>query len=199
MPDNIVKYNLRYPLLWNFIKKFYFTPKFLAHNSRLSRFTIGKAFVILFRILGLIKQQASVNDFGDPKKDVYKLSLKQKYLLKNQLSKIDRLTEHRINITAKYSRLLDSKLSGPLLRYPVVVDNPHLVRFKLQMIDVIAGNWYNYPVIPRGIDLKRVNYHVGRCVNTEYIMEHMINLPTGIDVSEKDVEEIVNVVKPHLL
>jgi dTDP-4-amino-4,6-dideoxygalactose transaminase len=81
----------------------------------------------------------------------------------------------------------------------LVVDNPAIVKNKLQKIGVISGNWYNYPVIPKGLDLKRVKYHIGRCPNTEYIMEHMINLPTGIDVKKNDVRKIVSIIKPHLL
>ncbi len=199
MPQKIVKYNLRYLLLWNIIKKTYFFPKFLAKSNRFSKFTIGKFLIILFRLLGFIKPQASKNDFGNPDTDVYKLSVRQQHLLKNQLEKLDRLTEHRKKTVTKYSKLLDKDLNGSLIRYPLVVDNPAIVKHKLQKIGVISGNWYNYPVIPKGIDLKKIGYHIGRCPNTEYIMEHMINLPTGIEVSPKNIREIVNIVKPHLL
>jgi dTDP-4-amino-4,6-dideoxygalactose transaminase len=199
MPESMVKYNLRYPLLWNVIKKTYFSPKFLAKSNRFSKFTVGKFLIILFRFLGLTKEQASKEDFGNPNTDVYRLSLKQKYLLRNQLEKIDRFTEHRKNITAKYSRLLNKDLEGSLMRYPVAVDYPYIVKNKLQKEEVIIGNWYNYPVIPKGIDLKRIQYHLGSCPNTEYIMEHMINLPTGMDVTEKDVERIVDLVKENII
>jgi dTDP-4-amino-4,6-dideoxygalactose transaminase len=199
MPESMVKYNLRYPLLWNVIKKTYFFPKFLAKSNRFSKFTVGKFLIILFRFLGLTKEQASKEDFGNPNTDVYRLSLKQKYLLRNQLEKIDRFTEHRKNITAKYSRLLNKDLEGSLMRYPVAVDYPYIVKNKLQKEEVIIGNWYNYPVIPKGIDLKRIQYHVGSCPNTEYIMEHMINLPTSMDVTEKDVERIVDLVKENII
>jgi dTDP-4-amino-4,6-dideoxygalactose transaminase len=199
MPENMVKYNLRYPLFWNVIKKTYFFPKFLARSNRLSKFTVGKFLIVLFRALGLIKKQASRSDFGNPDVDVYRLSLKQKYLLRNQLEKIDKFTEHRKNITAKYSRLLSKDLKGSLIRYPIAVDYPHIVKSKLQKEEVIIGNWYNYPVIPKGIDLKRIQYHIGSCPNTEYIMEHMTDLPTSIDVTEKDVEKIVNLVKENLI
>jgi dTDP-4-amino-4,6-dideoxygalactose transaminase len=199
MPEKTIKYNLRYPLLWNIIKKSYFFPKFLAKSNRFSKFTVGKFLIILFRLLGLIKKQASTNDFGNPDRDVYKLSLKQKYLLRNQLQKIGKFTKHRKNITAKYSRLLGKDLNGSLIRYPVAVDFPHIVKRKLQKEEIIVGNWYNYPVIPKGIDLKKIRYHVGRCPNTEYIMDHMINLPTGIDVKKEDVRKIVNVIEDHVL
>jgi dTDP-4-amino-4,6-dideoxygalactose transaminase len=195
----MVKYNLRYPLLWNVIKKTYFFPKFLAKSNRFSKFTVGKFLIILFRFLGLTKEQASKEDFGNPNTDVYRLSLKQKYLLRNQLEKIDRFTEHRKKITAKYSRLLNKDLEGSLMRYPVAVDYPYIVKNKLQKEEVIIGNWYNYPVIPKDIDLKRIQYHVGSCPNTEYIMEHMINLPTSMDVTEKDVERIVDLVKENII
>jgi dTDP-4-amino-4,6-dideoxygalactose transaminase len=193
-----MKYNLRYPILWSWIKKLYDKPKFI-YNSRFSLFTIGKFLVILFRFLGLIKQQASINDFGDPQKDVSKLSYEQKHLLKNQLDKIDRFTEHRKEVTTKYSESLGLKYEGSLLRFPVLVDNPEKVRLELQSIGVIAGNWYNYPVIPKGIDFRKISYHLGTCINTEYLMGHMINLPTAIDVDDKNIKNIVNVVKEHLL
>jgi dTDP-4-amino-4,6-dideoxygalactose transaminase len=199
MPEDMIKYNLRYPIFWDIIKKTYFFPKFLAKSNRFSKFTVGKALILLFRFLGLIKKQASNSDFGNPDKDVFKLSIKQKYLLKNQLEKLDRFTKHREKIVSEYSKLLDKDLESSLIRYPLVVDNPSIVKNKLQKIGVISGNWYNFPVIPKGLDLKKIKYHIGRCPNTEYIMEHMINLPTGIDVKKEDVREIVNIVEDHIL
>jgi dTDP-4-amino-4,6-dideoxygalactose transaminase len=153
MPEGMVRYNLRYPLLWNLIKKLYYKPKFLANSNRFSKFTLGKFLILLFRFFGLIKQQASSTNLGNPNEDVYKLSIKQKHLLKNQLEKLDRMTKYRETLVAKYSRLLDLNLEGSLIRYPVAVENPSKVKSQLQKIGVISGNWYNYPVIPRGIDL----------------------------------------------
>jgi dTDP-4-amino-4,6-dideoxygalactose transaminase len=173
----------------------YYKPKFLANSNRFSKFTLGKFLILLFRFFGLIKQQASSTNLGNPNEDVYKLSIKQKHLLKNQLEKLDRMTKYRETLVAKYSRLLDLNLEGSLIRYPVAVENPSKVKSQLQKIGVISGNWYNYPVIPRGIDLSKVKYHLGTCPNTEYIIEHIINLPTGINVTEKDVERIVKVVQ----
>jgi dTDP-4-amino-4,6-dideoxygalactose transaminase len=94
--------------------------------------------------------------------------------------------------------LLNLDFHGSLIRYPVLVDYPNTVKRKLQQIKVIAGNWYNYPVIPKGIDLDKVEYTIGTCPNTEYVMEHIINLPTGLDVTAKDAEKIVHMVGPHL-
>lgn len=199
MPDSVVKYSLRYPLLWNIIKNTYYKPKLIAKSSRLSKFTIGKFLILLFRFLGLIKQQASRSDIGNPEKDIFKLSVEQKYLLNNQIEKIDHLTRHREDIVEKYSQLLGLSLEGSLIRYPLIVDYPQDVKSKLQEIKVIAGNWYNYPVIPQGVDFKKMKYHLGRCPKTEYVMGHMINLPTDIQVSGKDVKRIAEIVEPHIL
>jgi len=199
MTEKIVKYNLRYSLLWNIIKKAYYTPEFLASSKRLSKFTVGKFLILLFRLLGLIKQQASKEDFGNPNEDVSRLSFQQKHLLKNQLEKIDRFTQHREEVINKYSRLLELELGGSLIRYPVLVRDPSEVKSRLQEIRVIAGNWYNSPVIPRGIDLDKIKYEIGSCPNAEYLMEHIINLPTGVNVNDKDVEKIINIIKPYLL
>jgi dTDP-4-amino-4,6-dideoxygalactose transaminase len=199
MPKKIIRYNLRYPLLWSIIKKFYYTPNIFSNNRFLSKFTIGKFLILLFRAFGLIKQQASIDNFGDPERDISKISIKQKHLLKNQIRKIEKLTIHRKKITEMYSKQLGLDLSGPLIRYPILVDYPDIVKNKLQKKQVVIGNWYNYPVIPRGIDLNNINYHLGSCPNTEYAMEHIINLPTDINVKDKDVKIIVDIVKPHLV
>jgi dTDP-4-amino-4,6-dideoxygalactose transaminase len=199
MPQNLVKYNLRYPLLWNIIKKTYFKPSFFSKSNKWGKFTIGKFLILVFRFFGLIKQQASKSEIGQPESDVCKLSLRQKHLLKNQLEKLDRLTRHREEIVEEYSRLLDKNFEGSLIRFPLAVDYPQEVKSRLQKTDVIVGNWYNYPVIPKGVDLDKMKYHVGRCPNAEYIMEHMINLPTGIQVKKEDAEKIAKTVKSHLL
>jgi len=199
MDDKKIKYNLTYPLLWNIIKRLYDKPQFVYNSKRFSLFTIGKFLIILFRSLGLIKPQASVSNFGSPQRDVCKLSFQQKHLLKNQLDKIDRFTKHREEIVSEYSRLLGLDLSGSLIRYPILVADPEKVRLSLQKIGVISGNWYNHPVIPRGIDFEKISYHLGSCVNTEYTMEHIINLPTGIDVRNENVKNVVNIIRKYLL
>jgi dTDP-4-amino-4,6-dideoxygalactose transaminase len=199
IPEKLVKYNLRYPILWSIIKKTYFFPTFIANSKKFSRFTLGRFLILLFRFLGLTKQQASKNDFGTPQNDVYRLSTKQKYLLKKQLDKLERISKHRKENVQKYSKILNKEYSGSLIRYPLTVDNPSKVRSKLKEIKVIAGNWYNYPVIPKGIDLKSVKYHLGRNPNTEYLIEHIVNLPTGIHVSKSDIDSISQIVKSHIL
>ena len=199
MPKKLIKYNLRYPILWSIIKKYYYIPNFISNQKILSKFTIGKFLIILFRLLGLIKQQASVNDFGNPKEDVFKLSKQQKHLLKKQLEKINKFSQHRKAVTVEYSEELKNDLKGSLIRYPVLVDYPNIVKSKLQKERIIIGNWYNYPVIPRGIDFETIDYHLGTCPNTEYIMEHITNLPTDINVKNSDIEKILNIIEPHLI
>lgn len=199
MTEKAVKYNLRYPLLWNIIKKHYYNPEILAKSKRFNKFTFGKFLILLFRFLGLTKQQASKVDFGNPNEDVSKLSFQQKHLLKNQLDKIDRFTQHREVVVNEYSRLLGLELSGSLIRYPVLVRDPSEVKSRLQEIRVIAGNWYNSPVIPKGIDLNKIKYEIGSCPNAEYLMEHIINLPTGVGVEIHDAVRIGNTVKDSMV
>jgi dTDP-4-amino-4,6-dideoxygalactose transaminase len=199
MPKSMVKYNLQYPLLWNRIKDLYYKPLLLANSKYFSKFTIGKFLILLYRFLGLIKQQASKNNFGDPNTDIYKLSIAQKHLLHNQLQKLPKYTKHRNKIVEIYSKDLNLNLEGFLIRYPVIVDDPSLIKRQLQNEHIIIGNWYNYPVIPRGIDLNKVNYKKGSCPNTESIIDNIINLPTDIHVSENIAHQIANTIKPHML
>jgi hypothetical protein len=195
MPNSIIKYNLKYPLIWHRIKRLYYKPEFLART----KFTIGKFLILLYRFLGCIKQQASKDNFGNPETDIYKLSIQQKYLLNNQLQKLSKYTKHRNEIVNLYSKDLDLNLEGSLIRYPVIVDDPNLVKSQLQNEHIVIGNWYNNPVIPKGIDLDKLYYRKGSCPNTESITDHIINLPTDIHVSKKIAHQITNIIKPHMI
>lgn len=90
-------------------------------------------------------------------------------LLVNQLKKLDRYTKQREEATAIYGG------TGPLLRYPVQVENPKETIAKAKRYGVLLGNWYHLVVDPNSVGYKK-----GSCPNAERLALHIVNLPTRI-------------------
>ncbi len=188
------KYNAEYIVKWAEIKSEYFKSIF----SFYPRLTIGKIKIILYRLLGKIKKQAS-QDIGS-QKDIKRYSNHQASLLLNQIPKIRKYDEHREKIAKIYDEVLNEdfvfqKHSKCLLRYPVLLSNPAEVLAALSKERIIGGRWYSSVVFPLSENFERVGYIKGSCVKAELCSKYVINLPTGIEVSEelaKDIAKIVN-------
>ncbi len=188
------KYNAEYISRWGEIKKEYFKSIFNFYK----RLTLGKIKIILYRLLGKIKKQAS-EDIGS-KKDIRRYSNVQASLLLNQLPKIKKIDEHRKIITKVYDEILKGDTiftnhSNCLLRYPVLVSNPEEVLLALAKEKIIGGRWYSSAVFPLTDRFERVGYIKGSCMKAELCSKYIINLPTNIKVTEeiaKDIARIVN-------
>ena len=188
------KYNAEYVVKWAEIKSEYFKNIFGFYP----RLTIGKLKILLYRFLGKIKRQAS-QDLGS-QRDIKRYSNHQASLLLNQIPKIRKYDEHREKITKIYDEVLKEdfvfqKHSKCLLRYPVLLSNPAEVLVALSKEKIIGGRWYSSVVFPLSDNFERVGYIKASCMKAELCAKYIINLPTGIEVSEemaKDIARIVN-------
>lgn len=94
-------------------------------------------------------------------------------LLVNQLKKLERYTKERSQAVAVYGGV------GPLLRYPLLVDNSKETIEHLKRKGVLLGNWYHLVVDPNPVGYKK-----GSCPNAERLASHVVNLPTRISKRE---------------
>jgi dTDP-4-amino-4,6-dideoxygalactose transaminase len=192
--DEQASYNARYIRLWSIIKKYYFTP-LLPFPKRI---TLGKVLVLLYRKLHLIKQQATKELEKSPA--INRLSDIQSTLLLNQIEKCERFNEHRKEVAQIYSEELNDGLlkqsnGNPLLRYPILVDNPSELLRELRNRKYICGRWYNSIVFPLKQNMvEGVGYVSGSCPNAEVITKKIINLPTSVDMGIEDAKEISKIV-----
>ena len=190
------RYNAEYIRLWSLIKKYYFTPLIPFYK----KITIGKALVIIFRRLGLIRQQASNRIEQTPL--INKISDIQSHILLNQLPKCNRMNMQRIKISKIYNEQLNKELRGlnsenPLIRYPVIIDNPEEVLHILSNSGYICGRWYNSAVFPLDTNLEDVEYKQGECAMAELLASKIINLPTNIEVTVSDAIKIADIVNKY--
>lgn len=189
-------YNAKYIRLWSMIKKYYFTP-ILPFQSRI---TLGKTLVMIFRWLGLIKQQATSTI--DTNLSLNRISEVQSALFLNQLDKCEAMNKRREEITEIYNGKLNSNIINKtdtryLLRYPVLLSNPVVVMQQLKMHKYICGRWYNSIVFPIHKNLDKVGYVFGSCPRAEALTRGILNLPTNIDLTNEEAIEIANIVNEN--
>lgn len=110
-------------------------------------------------------------------------------LLSHQLDKYEQMLSHRALICDIYLKNLKSQNSNlktgePLLRYPILVENPNLIRYKVAKKNIFLGSWYNQVVAPKSIDFAKMHYVKGSCPKGEEICKKILNLPTNITSQE---------------
>lgn len=186
LPEEDALYNAKYILYWDRIKKNYFRKIIVP------RVTFGKGLLLLYRLLGKIKKQASNDTMNFD--GIHKMSEIQAKLLLSQFEKLKEFNENRKNI----SRIYGAKENTPMLRYPLLVQNRAEVKEKLKNIGVISGNWYTSPIFPIvWNNLECLGYKVGECPEAEYCARHVMNLPTNIEVDEEKAREILEIVNMY--
>lgn len=110
-------------------------------------------------------------------------------LLDHQLSQFDSNQKNRIEISNLYKTQLQkttisSSKNIPILRFPILVDNRELILNEFSKQNIFLGQWYNQPVAPFPLPLKKVEYIIGMCPVAENMCKHIINLPTTVTKKE---------------
>ncbi len=106
---------------------------------------------------------------------------------------------HRMDISNIYSSQIsvsqNSKRS--YVRYPLIIESDQAreaIKSKLYELGVVTGDWYNPIIYPNGTDLNSMLYPSGSCRNAEEVGSKILNLPTGINISNvlaQDISEVI--------
>ncbi len=182
------------PWFYSFQQLFYLIT--YAISLPLYNLFIGKLLLRTSRWIGLLSQAVYKKEWGGqmPFFTHYAFPSKLAVLAIHQLHKLPLFREHRTKISTLYVRHLDLQLEpAPYLRIPYIVENKHSFLKKAQGVGLHLGNWYRGAVDPTGTDLEHLGYLP--CPTAEHLAKHTINLPTHINISAKDAEEIVTFIK----
>ena len=123
----------------------------------------------------------------------------------NQFKKLKCFNEHRREIAEFYKReLRDEHFFLPLgikeeniyavfMRFPVLVDlsTDMLLRESRKERMYLNDGWRKTPVVPPDTDISKMGYFSGACPKAEKIAERLINLPTHINITQKEAQKIV--------
>lgn len=171
-------------------------------------FGIGKWFLIFFQKLEILSKAVSKEEKKGKLSSYFpkKLPNVLACLALNQLKKLKKFNCHRKKIAKIYDEeLKELNIQLPLwqtgrvyMRYPLILENKDtdeiLRKFEKEKIFLDDG-WRKTPIVPPDTDQTKMHYKIGSCPNAEKVAKFIINLPTHIQISEKDAQKIVNLLK----
>ncbi len=120
----------------------------------------------------------------------------------NQFKKMEKFNTHRQKIAAFYRQ----KLAHLPFCLPIDQEQAYL-RFSLKhekareiirqawQKNILIGDWYDRPIGPYDTRLDKMQYLPGSCPTAEYLSKITFNLPTHINISEKEAKKIVDFLK----
>jgi len=120
----------------------------------------------------------------------------------NQFKKLERFNNHRKEIADFYfeklkntSFKLPAKDNSVFLRFTIKHSEAHKIIKKMWKKNILIGDWYTNPIAPDDTDLDKVGYNLGSCPKAEKLSKQTLNLPTHINISQKDAEKIIDFLK----
>jgi dTDP-4-amino-4,6-dideoxygalactose transaminase len=174
---------------------------------------IGKTIHFLAFKLGLIHKATTKDEkeSGEmPKHIKSKMPNVFAKLALNQLEKIELLNKKRIEFAKLYKKglksidkgriqLQDWKEGGEVypIRYPVLVKNrAELLKFAEDQ-GILLGHCYDVPIAPKEVNQVNTGYKSGSCSNAEEICKKVVNLPVNVNITESDVDKVIETIKEY--
>lgn len=126
-----------------------------------------------------------------------------------QFKKLERFNSHRREIADIYKKELE-EFNLPLakaqegiepvfMRYPVLLekDTDKILKEARKKRMFLDDGWRKSPVVPPDTDTEKMQYIPGSCPRAENVAGSILNLPTHINISEKDAKRIVEFLKRY--
>lgn len=164
----------------------------------------GKYLLVLFQWLHILskavhwKEKRGLKPGYFPKKMPNALAI----LALNQFKKLERFNNYRREIADFYYKELentDFKSVGEhegrkniFLRFAIKHPKAHEIIKKAWRNNLLIGDWYTSPIDPADTKLDKMGYIPGSCPKAEELSRITLNLPTHINISQKDAEKIIN-------
>lgn len=167
----------------------------------------GKYLLILFQWLHILSKAVHWKEKRGKKPSYFPKRMPNvlAVLALNQFKKLDRFNNHRKSIADFYSRelsntkysILNTKYSNGniFLRFSVRHPDAHKIIEKAWANNLLMGDWHTSPIAPHDTELDKMQYVVGSCPTAEKLSKETLNLPTHINISQKDAQRIIDFLK----
>jgi perosamine synthetase len=126
-----------------------------------------------------------------------------------QLEKLDRFNGHRKEIARKYFAALEgagfelpkdfAERENIFLRFAIKHSRAHEITKKAWKQNLLLGDWYTSPLAPGDTQVEKLGYEKGSCPKAEKLAEITLNLPTHINIKEKEQKKIIQFIEQHAL
>ena len=81
------------------------------------------------------------------------------------------------------------------LKYPILVSDRSLFMKLAETSKIRLGDWFISPLHPIVGDLSAWGYTFGSCPNAEFLADRVVNLPTDPDLSETELNGVIQLLK----
>jgi len=129
----------------------------------------------------------------------------------NQFRKLERFNEHRREIANFYQKeLKNTNFTLPLakkrediepifMRFPILtnLDTDKILRKARKRKIYLDDGWRKTPIVPPGTNLEKMRYIKDSCPKAEKTAKNIVNLPTHINISQKNAQKIVDFLKNY--
>jgi dTDP-4-amino-4,6-dideoxygalactose transaminase len=169
---------------------------------------LGKIFLVLSQWLHILSKAVSWQEKRGQRPDYFPKAMPNALaaMALNQFSKLDKFNNHRQKIAEFYheelkdtSFILPPKMpntKNAFLRFTVKHPKAHEIIYDAwHKQNILLGDWYTTPIAPFDTKIEELKYTPGSCKNAEELAKITLNLPTHINISQKDAERIVDFLK----
>ncbi len=185
--------------LFTFILFFIFKP--------LYNIGIGKIFLAFFKKLGISSRIIDKNEKIGQQVSSYPSQFPNAFacIALHQMKHLDEFNTKRKNTSNNYFENIKNPhlkmclgyKDLPLLRFPILLENPQKLLNMAEKEGILLGNWYNTPIAPNDCDSTKMGYLYGTCPNAEKLAGQSVNLPTSPNISEFDQKKIIQIVNSY--
>ncbi|MGA2417815.1 MAG: aminotransferase class I/II-fold pyridoxal phosphate-dependent enzyme [Candidatus Staskawiczbacteria bacterium] len=169
---------------------------------------LGKIFLVLSQWFHVLSKAVSWQEKRGLRPDYFPKALPNALAIMalNQFNKLEKFNNHRQKIANYYfDNLKDTNFGLPhkfenrkniFLRFTIKHQKAHEIIYEAwHKQNILLGDWYTTPIAPFDTKMEEMKYKSGTCPEAEYLAKTTFNLPTHINISQKDAERIVNFLK----
>ncbi|MCX6719628.1 MAG: aminotransferase class I/II-fold pyridoxal phosphate-dependent enzyme [Candidatus Staskawiczbacteria bacterium] len=169
---------------------------------------LGKIMLVLSQWFHVLSKAVSWQEKRGLRPDYFPKALPNAMAMMavNQLGKIEKFNTHRKLVSDYYYKMLaggkfqlPKKFDGrksTFLRFTVKHKEAHEIIYESwHKQNILLGDWYTTPIAPFDTKIEDIKYTKGSCQNAEDLAKITLNLPTHINISQKDAERIINFLK----
>ena len=169
---------------------------------------LGKIFLVLSQWFHVLSKAVSWQEKRGQRPDYFPKALPNALAVMalNQFNKLEKFNDHRRKVADYYYEalknsgfILPKQFSGRksvFLRFTLQHSKAHEIIYEAwHKQNILLGDWYTTPIAPFDTKIEDIKYVPDSCRNAEDLAKRTFNLPTHINISQKDAERIVDFLK----
>lgn len=165
---------------------------------------LGKYLLVLFQQLHILSKAVHWKEKRGKKPDYFPKAFPNALssLANLQFKKLEKFNCHRKRVANFYfENLQGNSFKLPkvrlgrkhiFLRFSIRHPKAHQIIKKAWKENILIGDWYDKVIAPHDTKLDKMKYQLGSCPKAEKLAKETFNLPTHINISQKETQKIID-------